>query len=182
MSYKQNNIQKLYKARTDHLKWLNNIKFLLSGIKKDIKLNEPILHESEVGQWFYGNALQFSQFNSQLVLDEMEELLEKMYEIYGNFYTVYQNAGGSKLKSFFGMDKGLNHHEAKLLSEYYDEIVLLSDKFKNKLKVFERQIMALDEIKHELIQNFEASKKPVNETISNSSESLKEYNYGPRSG
>lgn len=178
MDSKQKNIKKLYKARTDHLKWLSNIKFILSGVKNDKKLPKPVLHESDLGKWFYENALQFSQFKSQIVLDEMEELLEKMYEVYTNLYSVYQNVKGSTFQSFFGVEKRLNQHESKLVSEYYEEIVIISDKFKNKLKALERQIMALDETKHTLIQNFDISKEDTNKT--KSTHSVKEYNYGPR--
>ena len=181
MSKKQENIQKLYKARTDHLKWINDIKFLITGVYSNIPLPNPVLHESEVGKWFYSDALQFSQFNSRLVLDEIENILEGMYEVYSDIYTIFSNQKENKLKSLFGVRKGLSNYESKQVSHYYDEIIVLSDRFKNKLKILESQVMALDDEKHKLIQDFKDKElKEVNDTDYVQSESLKEYNYGPR--
>jgi hypothetical protein len=181
MGKKQDNIQKLYKARTAHLKWVNDIKFLISGVYTNNTIPKPTLHDSEVGDWFYSNALQFSQFNSRLVLDDMEKILEDIYNVYSNIFSIYSNAKENKIKSLFGMRNGVSNYESKQASLYYDEIIELSDKFKSRLKTFESQILALDEEKHNLIQDFTELKdvSPVN-NLSTHKESLKEYNYGPR--
>lgn len=52
--------------------------------------------------------------------------------------------------------------------------------FKNKLKAFERQVMALDEDKHNLIQDFSSKNTDKSKSQTTQSEGLKEYNYGPR--
>lgn len=180
MSKKQENIQRLYKARTEHLKWVNNIKFLISGVYSNNALPQPLLQESEVGEWFYSNALQFSQFNSRLVLDEMEKILEDIYDIYANIFSIFNNVKENKIKSLFGIRKGISNYESKQATHYYDEIIKLSDQFKSRLKTFESQLMALDEQKHDQVQYFKDNTQNKAERVLVESEGLKEYNYGPR--
>jgi len=177
---KHENIQKLYQARKDHLKWLNDIKFQLSKVNLNNELTIPVLYESEVGKWFYSNALQFSQFKSRIVLDEMEKLLEEMFDIYSNIYPIFNNKKESKIRSLFGAKNVVSNYEKKLASQYYEKLVPLSDNFKNKLKVLESQMMILSDEKHELIQDFNTKKDKVSGFSNNESKGLKEYNYGPR--
>ena len=75
MNAKEQNIQRLYKARTTHLKWVNSLKLLVSGFDIDKKTLTPLLQDSEFGKWFYNEAMQFSQFNSKNVLEELETYL-----------------------------------------------------------------------------------------------------------
>jgi len=180
VSKKQDNIQMLYKARTDHLKWINNIKLLISGVYSNNVIPEPVLHESEVGKWYYSNALQFSQFNSRLVLEDIEKILEEIYELYVNIFSIFNSVKENKLKSLFGIRKGISNYENKQVSQYYDEIIKLSDSFKNKLKTLESQMLALDDEKHNQIQDFQSSNNSMSNVEIIQNDSLKEYNYGPR--
>ena len=180
MSKKQDNIQKLYKARTDHLKWLSEIKILVSGIYSNNTLPQPILHESDVGKWFYSNALQFSQFNSRLVLDDIEKILDEIYELYANIYSIFNSVKENKLKSFLGIKNNISKYENKQASQYYDEIVKLSDKFKSKLKTLESQILALDDEKHNSIHDFEEIVHTIPDAKVTQNIGLKDYSYGPR--
>lgn len=177
MTLKETNISKLYKARSSHIQWVNTVKLLVSGIDVNKLYLSPIIQESPLGQWFYSEAMLFAQFNSQNVLDEMEELLESMYAIYTKIYSIYYGNKKSSIKELFGFKSGANEHEMELASRYYEEIVTLSDQFKNKLKLFERQLMALSDEKHESIKAYVEEKKPeppmVNEEAA--------YYYGPRS-
>ena len=99
---KEKNMYRLYKARTAHLKWVNTIKLLVSGFDVDKKALTPLAQDSECGKWFYNEGIQFAQFNSKNVLDEMDGLLESMYNIYTKIYSIYFGDKGG-LKSFLGL-------------------------------------------------------------------------------
>lgn len=179
MNKKEKNLKKVYKARAAHLKWVNSIKLLVSGMTIEKKTLPPLLQNSEFGKWFYYEAMQFSQFNSKLVLDEMEQILESMYTIYANIYTIYFGER-SALKSLFGFKSSANKYELELASRYYEDILALSDQFKNKFRVFESQITALSEEKHELIKSFD-DEEQSSESIIEGGDDLANYQFGPRS-
>ena len=158
MNAKEKSLNRLYKARVAHLKWVNTIKLLVSGLKVDKShLTLPIIQDSEVGTWYYNEAIQFSQFRSQSVLAEMETLLEAMFNMYAKIYEIYFTEKQSTLKSFLGLKNttALNRHEIELAGRYYEDIVKLSDEFKSKLHTLERQMLAMQENEHQLVTHFE---------------------------
>lgn len=163
MNAKEKSLNRLYKARVAHLKWVNTIKLLVSGLKVDQShLILPIIQDSEIGTWYYNEAIQFGQFRSQSVLSEMETQLEAMFNVYAKIYEIYFAQKQSTLKSILGMkEKSVTRHEAELAGRYYEDIVKLSDEFKSKLHTLERQMMAMQESEHALISHFEEEELEV---------------------
>jgi hypothetical protein len=153
---REKNMARLYAARAEHLKWVNMIKLLVSGFKVDKDVMKPLFQDSDLGKWYYQEAIQFAQFNSQIVLDEMEEILESMYNVYSNIYTIYYGESEGGLKSFLGIKRSVVSSNDKLLaSRYYEDIVKLSDELKKKFKIFERQLLALPNDRHECVKRIE---------------------------
>lgn|GEM_PF-1379894 len=186
MNAKEKNLNKLYQARVAHLKWVNAIKLLVSGLKVDKShLTLPIIQESDVGAWYYTDAIQFSQFKSQSILEEMESILEEMFSTYAKIYEIYFTRKQSTLKSFLGMkDISLSRHEITLAARYYEDIVKLSNTFKGKLHMFERQMLAMQESEHVLVSHFEVAEEEKAVQPKKMVTPVKEesnYSYGPRS-
>lgn len=156
MGVKEKNLNNLYKARVAHLKWVNTIKLLVSGFHVEKShMTLPIIQDTEVGAWYYNQAIQFSQFKSQSLLEEMENILEAMYNYYAKIYAIYFNEKKSSIRSLFGQKgKDVSANDKELASRYYQDIVKLSDEFKQKLNTFERQMTALPESDHELVSDF----------------------------
>lgn len=185
MNAKEKNLNRLYQARVAHLKWVNTIKLLVSGLKVDKShLTLPLVQDSEVGRWYYNDAIQFSQFRSQSVLEEMEILLEAMFNMYAKIYEIYFTEKQSSLKSFLGIKNTatLNRHEIELAGRYYVDIVKLSDEFKSKLYTLERQMLSMQESEHVLVSHFEAEERAVQpkKKMAQAKEESN-YSYGPRS-
>ncbi|MFT7880416.1 MAG: hypothetical protein ABXS91_08490 [Sulfurimonas sp.] len=156
MNAKEKNLNNLYRARVSHLKWVNTIKLLVSGFKVDKShMTLPIIQDTEVGAWYYNQALQFAQFKSQNVLEEMERLLEAMFNYYAKIYAIYFTEKQNAIRSFFGKkEHSIGHNDQELASRYYEDIIKLSDEFKSKLHTLERQMMALQEKDHEMVSDF----------------------------
>lgn len=179
MNAKEQNIQRLYKARTTHLKWVNSLKLLVSGFDIDKKTLTPLLQDSEFGKWFYNEAMQFSQFNSKNVLEELETYLESMYDMYANIYAIYFGERSS-IKNFLGFKSSTNKYEIELASRYYEDIVKLSDQFKNRFRLFESQLLALSNEKHEMVKPFDLeAKNKASNTIHDND--IDVHYHGPRS-
>lgn len=181
MTSKEKHMHRLYHARATHLKWVNTIKLLVSGFTVDSKTLTPILQDSDFGKWFYHEAMQFSQFNSKNVLDEMETILETMYNHFTNIYAIYFTERQSSFKSFLGFKNGANKYEIELASRYYEDIVKLSDQFKNRFKVFESQLFALSEEKHKMIKLFSDEDEKIQNAPTSSDDDVSSHYYGPRS-
>jgi len=94
-----------------------------------------MVQDTECGKWFY---------------NEMDEMLETMFDIFAKIYAIYYGSGNG-VKSLLGLKKTVNKYEIELASRCYDDIVNISDKFKNRFGVLERQLYALSDEKHELI-------------------------------
>ena len=181
MTTKEKHMHRLYQARTTHLKWVNTIKLVVSGFEIDGKAFTPILQDSAFGKWFYHEAMPFAQFNSKNVLDEMETILETMYDHFTNIYAIYFTERQSSFKSFWGFKNGANKYESELASRSYDDIVKLSDQFKNRFNVFESQLLALSEEKHEMIKLFANEDEKIENTLTSSDDDVSSRYYGPRS-
>lgn len=150
MNSKEKNIDSLYKARTAHMQWLNYIKLLVSGLKLNSEPPSPLLQDSKLGNWFYNEALHFAQFNSKQALDDMEVVMEALYNKYSKIYAIHFE----HKKNIFGMKSSPSKNDLELASRYYQDIVLLSDKLKKILHTVERQMFALSMEQHDSVTNY----------------------------
>ncbi|MDD2837963.1 MAG: CZB domain-containing protein [Sulfuricurvum sp.] len=184
MSNKERSIHSLHQARTAHIRWVNAIKLLVSGI--DVPADTIALSptDSPFGKWFYDEAMLFSLGTSRMVLEDIEVLLLSMHDKYTKIYPIYY---GQKKRSLLGDIMGRKSHaseyEMELSLRYYEEIVLLSDKLKHKLRVLESQLLSIGEEKFADIAKFTQAapstpkQQPLNEEPKDSDEA---YYYGTR--
>lgn len=185
MNSKEKNIDRLYKARTAHMQWLNYIKLLVSGLNMKKTPPTPILQDSIFGQWYYNEALHFTHFNSEQALNSMETILEAMYSTYAKIYAIYFARKKGLMKSMLGLNGFVSSNDKELASRYYEDIVFLSDKLKKSLGVLERQMFALPLEEHERVNvyvdvNNKNEDAASTEPERNESEGQKYFN-GPRS-
>lgn len=177
MTNKEKCIYNLQQARTSHIRWLNNIKLLISGVQVDEKEMKPVPTESRFGKWFYNEAMHFSQPNCQMSLEEIDELLGQIYDAYTKIYLIYFGSKQGGLKGVFGFKHKVNENEAVLSSHYYEELLKLSDQLKKKLRTFESQLMSLGNEKFDNMAAF-SQEEVVPEVIEE--EKSDTYYYGPR--
>ncbi len=146
MTPKEHTLQRLYQARTAHVRWANAIKLLVSGI--DIPESSIPLSPADApfGKWYYDEAIRFSLGVSHMVLEEIEALHLSLHDRYTKIYPIYF---GSRKKSLLGGLLGnrqkASDAEIEFAHRYYEEIVELSDRLKHKLRVFESQLQSLGE-------------------------------------
>lgn len=184
MTNKEKSIHNLHQARTSHVRWVNAIKLLVSGIEvaeDSIQLNPT---EAQFGQWFYEEAMLFALGTSRMVLEEIEVLFLSLHDKYMKIYPIYYS---SKKRSLLGGLIGAKHkaseHEIELSQRYYEEIVLLSDKLKHKLRILESQMMSLPLEKFDAVAGFTKpllsplKEQPILESVDNEETA---YFYGTR--
>jgi hypothetical protein len=186
MTPKEYTLQRLYQARTAHVRWVNGIKLLVSGIDVPDSAISLIPADSDFGKWFYDEAFRFSLGMSQMVLDDIETLFLSMHDRYTKIYPIYY---APKKKALFGALLGnrsrASDAETEFSLRHYEEIVSLSDKLKHKLRVFESQLQSMEEerFKHVAMQSIpqetagETAPVPENPTFTDSDQS---YFYGAR--
>ncbi len=177
---KEKNIDHLYKARASHTKWMNSVKLLVSGLTVEEKAPSPIIQDSLLGQWFYNEALQFAKFNSQQTLNDIESLIEKIYNTYTQIYAIYFGKQSGIIETIFGVNKSTNKHELELASKYYEESLLLSDQLKQKLVILERQFFALSLEQHNEVKIFEVDTSLSEQSLLNRTDK-NNYRFGARS-
>lgn len=162
MTTKETFIIRLRKARTQHLKWVNQIKLLVSGIAVD-KSSIPVNpSESPFGIWLYDEAMAFATSNSKNVLKEIDLLHAECFEHYFKIYhtLVSKNSGGF-LGGLLGSKKP-SASELMLAQKFYAELVESSDALINRMRVFESQMLATCEAKFdELVLAPEEAVDPV---------------------
>ncbi len=155
MTNKEKSIHNLHQARTEHIRWVNSIKLLVSGI--DVSPDSIALSptESPFGKWFYSEAMIFSMGTSRMVIEEIEVLLLALHDKYMKIYPIYYgNKKKNILGGFLGAKNKASEHEIELSIRYYEEIVNLSDKFKHKLRILESQLLSLGEEKFDRVTDF----------------------------
>ncbi|MFY9142564.1 CZB domain-containing protein [Sulfuricurvum sp.] len=144
MTNKEKSIHNLHQARTSHIRWVNTIKLLVSGIEvseDSIQVNPT---DALFGQWFYDEAMLFSLGTSRMVLEEIEILFLSLHDKYMKIYPIYYSSKKrSLLGGLIGGKSKASEHEIELSQRYYEEIVVLSDKLKHKLRILESQLMSL---------------------------------------
>ena len=180
LNSKERNIAQLYKARSTHIRWMNSVKFLVSGLSIKDKIPLPLSQDSYLGQWYYNEALHFSQFNSQQTLTDIEVLIESIYTIYMKIYLIYCEEKLGVLQTIFG-SKNISKNDHILASKYYEEMLSLSDQLKKKLAVLERQLSALSLEQHEEIKIFDNDRDLELKVTEVNTIEKKNYYYGARS-
>lgn len=184
MTNKENSIHNLHQARTAHIRWVNAIKLLVSGIEVSSDTIALSPTDSLFGKWFYDEAMLFSLGTSRMVLEEIENILLSLHDKYMKIYPIYY---GQKKKNIIsgllGAKSKASEHEIELSQRYYEEIITLSDKLKHKLRILESQLMSLAEDKFDVLAGFTntetsvALELKIPEPINNEEEA---YYYGTR--
>jgi len=181
MTNKEKAIHHLHQARVSHIRWVNTIKLLVSGIDVPdgvIALN-PM--ESEFGKWYYQEASLFSDSISKIVLEEIESLFLTLHDKYMKIYPIYYKTKKKGLiGTILGHKSGINEYETEFSQRYYEDIVSLSDKLKQKMRVLETQMMSYAEEKFDAVipyTGFDSPKQPVPELNETETDA---YYYGTR--
>ena len=146
---KEKCIHRLHQARTSHIRMLNSLKLLVSGLNVDESQFKPNLTDTAFGKWFYEEAMLFSIGNSRMQLDEMESLLLTFNDQFTKIYQIYFNNRSGGFSGLLGMKKKASDAEKELAHRLYDEMVVLSDQIKQKLRIFESQLSSMSEEKFE---------------------------------
>ncbi len=183
MTNKEKFIHNMHQARTAHIRWVNAIKLLISGIDVDEKQITLDVTHSSFGIWYYNEAMLFTISSSRMVVEEIEILLTKLHDKYTKIYPIYYgNHKRSILSGFLVGRTRASVSEIELSQRYYKEIIQLSDKLKQKLRIFESQLMSLSEDKFDELSCFTQKEKlvPANLEIQDSPEDEKAYHYGAR--
>lgn len=185
MTNKEKSVHNLHQARTSHIRWVNSIKLLISGIDVPPETITLSATDSLFGQWFYEEAMLFSLGTSRMVLEEIEELFLSLHDKYMKIYPIYY--GKSKktlLGGLLGNKAKVTEYEIEFSQRHYEEIIVLSDKLKHKLRILESQLMSLGEEKFNLIAGYAKSEIPeenmnlkIPETLNNEENA---YYYGTR--
>ena len=148
MSSKEKVVQEIRSARTQQLKWLNQIKLMVSGLlheKDALPVNQS---DSAFGKWLFNDAMIFSTSHAKSVVDEMVELHTKCYDIYLKIYATLFTASKGGLMGMFGSKKA-GANDLALAQSYYEQLVAVSDKLVNRLRAFESLMLATPETKFE---------------------------------
>lgn len=183
MTNKEKFIHNMHQARNAHIRWVNAIKLLVSGIDVNEKQITLDATHSEFGLWYYNEAMLFSLGTSRLVLEEIENFLTDLHDKYTKIYPVYYGSRKRNLLTeFLGGKTRASSHEIEFSQRYYEEIVHLSDKLKQKLRIFEAQLMSLSEEKFDELICFtqKEEKIPLSLAIQEISEDQGAYHYGAR--
>jgi hypothetical protein len=184
MTTKERFIHNLHQARTSHIRWVNSIKLLISGI--NINENQITLDAiaSEFGVWFYHEAMLFTLGTSRMVLEEIEELFLALHDKYMKIYPIYYANNKKTLFGSFLGSKKASEYEIEFSHRHYEEIVALSDKLKHKLRILESQLMSLPEEKFDTVAGFtkfETAEEMIELKISTPSNNEENtYFYGAR--
>ena len=183
MTNKEKFIHNMHQARTAHIRWVNAIKLLVSGIDVDEKQITLDATHSQFGLWYYNEAMLFSLGTSRLVLEEIENYLMELHDKYTKIYPIYYGSRKRNLLSeLLGGRSRASAHEIELSQRFYDEIIQLSDKLKHKLRIFEAQLMSLSEEKFDELSSFTQKEELTSEAIEieTASENEGAYHYGAR--
>lgn len=183
MTTKERFIHNLHQARTAHIRWVNSIKLLISGIDVNEKQISLDATASEFGVWFYNEAMLFSLGTSRMVLEDIEKLFISTHDKYTKMYPIYYNKGRKNLfGTLLGRKNDISDHEREFAQRYYEEIVILSDQLKHKLRIFEAQLMSLSEEKFDEFSRFIEKEVllPIELKIAESSNDESAYFYGAR--
>lgn len=152
MTHKETYLHRLHQARVEHIRWVGMIKLLSAGLldtsKQKIELNTS---EIDFGKWYYQEAMLFKDTTSVDTVFEIEALWT---EIHNHFMQIYEVCVSKHKNNLFGMKKPLSDGAIRISAVHYQEIITLSDKLKNILRVFEKQLNAKGEYEFETFGNY----------------------------
>jgi hypothetical protein len=147
MTTKEHFINHLRKARTQHLKWLSQIKLLVSGVavdKEQIAVNPS---EAAFGLWLYDEAMVFSgNAGSSALIEEIESLYLECFDRYFKIYHTLPAKSSGFVSAILGAKKA-SAAEMTVAQQYYEDLVGTSDGLINRLRRFESQLLATSEAK-----------------------------------
>lgn len=140
MTTKEKFIYNLHQAKISHIRWVGMIKLILyRGIdeKESIKLN---IVDIDFGKWLYEEAIFFKESITLQTVEDIEKSFIKIHEL---FILIYEIASSKNRLNLFRNKKVLDLEEKKLVSKYYEDIVVISDKLQSLLRLFDKQLNAL---------------------------------------
>lgn len=150
--HKSQAIQNLNHARTAHIRTLNSIKMLVSGLTMEearFKLGQT---ETDFGKWFYEEAMLFRSPKSKIHLEAIESVFSQLHDHYAKIYKIYFGGKSSGFASLLGKKRKPSEAEKELAQRLYEEMVVFSDQLKKHLNVFESQLHASSEADFENIE------------------------------
>lgn len=157
MTTKETYLHHVHQARVEYTRWVGMIKLLSAGLldtaKQNIELNAL---EIDFGKWFYHEAMLFADGTCTSAVSEIEVLWT---EIHSHFMDIYEVCAQKQKNSLFGMKKPLSDAAIKISAVHYHEIIMLSDKLKNALRLFEKQLNAKGEDEFEIFGNYLEAKE-----------------------
>jgi hypothetical protein len=184
MTNKEKFIHNMHQARTAHIRWVNAIKLLVSGIDVDEKQITLDATHSQFGVWYYNEATLFSLGTCHLVLEEIEELLMKLHDKYTKIYPIYYGSRKRTLLSeFLGGKPRISSHQIEFSQQTYEDIIQLSDNLKQKIRIFETQLMSFPDDKFDALICFTQQKEKVEPILLKQEEISDDngaYHYGAR--
>lgn len=176
MSKKETYITKLRQSRTEHLRWMNQIKLLVSGIEIDVKAISINESESSFGEWLYSCGMIFSTQSIKNSVYDIERYFKKCFEDYLNIYsTVVKTNSSGFLSGMFSSSKPSNS-DLIIAQQHYEDLVHTSDKMLSSLRRFESQLLAMGEQKFDELILHENTPTPSQKTVTQSDEK-KMYRY-----
>lgn len=157
MTNKEIYLHHLHQARVEYTRWVGMIKLLSAGLldtsKQTIELNAL---EIDFGKWFYQEAMLLAEGTCVSTVSEMEVLWT---EIHSHFMDIYEVCAQKQKNNIFGMKKPLSDAAIKISTVHYHEIIMLSDKLKNALRLFEKQLNAKGEDEFDIFGNHLAAQE-----------------------
>lgn len=155
MTNKDTCLHHLHKAVVEYTRWVGMIKLLSAGLletnKNELELN---ISEIDFGKWLYQEAMLFRDTASVDSLYEIEALWK---EIHNHFMQIYEVCVLKHKTNIFGMKKPLSDGAIKISAVHYQEIITLSDKLKQHLRVLEKQLKAKGEDEFEILGTYLAA-------------------------
>ncbi len=146
MSAKTEFVQHFRHARTQHIKWINQIKLMTSGINQAaLPLNQT---ESEFGTWLFDKAMMLYSTSSKRMIDEITAIHTECYDHYLQIYHILHKDGGL-LQGLFGLGKKASSYELQLAQRYYQTLIERSDALISRLRQLESYLLAAPESEFE---------------------------------
>ena len=143
MTNKDTYLHHLHQARVEHTRWVGMIKLLSAGLldtdKEHIELN---MSDIDFGKWLEQEAMLFRDSTCVDTLYEVEALWKG---IHNHFMQIYEVCVSKNKSSLFGRKKPLSDGAIKISAVHYQEIITLTDKMKQTLRVLEKQLKAKGE-------------------------------------
>lgn len=142
MTNKENFLYRLNQARVGHVHWVGMIKLLSSDLlknKSNLELNSTKI---VFGKWLNEDAMLFKDTSCSSIIYEIEKLWGESHHQY---MTIYEVCISNQKKNIFGMRRPLNRSEKQLASYHYQELIVLTDKLQQKLRMLEKQLHAKGE-------------------------------------